>query len=85
MAAGADPDGDRVTIRVHATCADEAARVVRGRRIAEWVEDWLFRRRVTAAPPASGITVRVLWRGDWKLDRMDHVAVHVERSEHAAA
>jgi hypothetical protein len=44
------------------------------------VEDWLLRRGVTLAPPASGITVRVLWRGDWKLDRMDYVEIHRERA-----
>jgi predicted lipid-binding transport protein (Tim44 family) len=80
LAAAADADGDRVTVRVHAICPSEAARVIRGRRVAEWVEDWLFRRGVTLAPPASGITVRVLWRGDWKLDRMDYVEIHRERA-----
>jgi predicted lipid-binding transport protein (Tim44 family) len=81
VAAAANPDGDRITIRVHATCPDKAARVVRGRRVAEWVEDWLFCRRVTVSPPASGIIARILFRGDWKLDRMDYVEIH---RQHAA-
>lgn len=80
VAAAADPDGDRVTIRVHATCPEEAARVVRGRRVAEWVEDWLFYRRVTVSPPASGIIARVLFRGEWKVDRMDYVEIHRQRA-----
>jgi hypothetical protein len=84
VAAAAEADGDRITIRVQATCPDEATRVVRGRRIAEWVEDWVFRRGVTVAPPASGITLRVLWRGEWRLDRMDHVAIHMEKPQQAA-
>lgn len=80
VAAGADPDGDRITIRVHGTCPEEAARVVRGRRVAEWVEDWLFYRRVTVSPPARGIIARVLFRGEWKLDRMDYVEIHRQRA-----
>jgi hypothetical protein len=84
VAAGTDDDGDWITVRIHLTSPGEAARVVRGRHIAEWVEDWVVRRGVTVAPPASGITVRVLWRGEWKLDRMAHVAVHMEKPQQAA-
>ena len=80
VAAGADDNGDWITVRIHLTCPGEAARVVRGRHVAEWIEDWRFRRRVVLAPKESGIIVRVLSRGDWKLDRADHVAVHSERA-----
>jgi predicted lipid-binding transport protein (Tim44 family) len=80
VAAGADDDGDWITVRIHLTCPGEAARVVRGRHVAEWIEDWRFRRRVVLTPKESGIIVRVLSRGDWKLDRADHVAVRFERA-----
>lgn len=80
VAAAADRDGDAITVRFRATCPDEAARIVRGRRIAEWVEDWTFRRPVALAPPSSGITIRVLSRGEWTLDRMDHIEIHRERA-----
>lgn len=80
VAAGADDDGDWITVRIHLTCPGEAARVVRGRHVAEWIDDWRFRRRVVLAPKESGIIVRVLSRGAWKLDRADHVEVHSERA-----
>jgi len=80
VAAGTDDDGDWITVRIHLTCPGDAARVVRGRHVAEWIEDWRFRRRVVLAPKESGIIVRVLRRGDWKLDRADHVEVHSERA-----
>lgn len=80
VAAGTDDDGDWLTVRVHLTCPGDAARVVRGRHVAEWIEDWRFRRRVVLAPKESGIIVHVLSRGDWKLDRADHVEVHSERA-----
>ena len=80
VAAGTDDDGDWITVRIHLTCPGDAARVVRGRHVAEWIEDWRFRRRVVLAPKESGIIVRVLSRGDWKLDRADHVEVHSERA-----
>jgi predicted lipid-binding transport protein (Tim44 family) len=80
VAAGTDQDGDWITVRIHLACPGDAARVVRGRHVAEWIEDWRFRRRVVLAPKESGVIVRVLSRGDWKLDRADHVEVHSERA-----
>jgi Tim44-like domain len=80
VAAGTDHDGDWITVRIQLTCPGEAARVVRGRHVAEWIEDWRFRRRVVLAPKESGIIVRVLSRGDWKLDRADPVEVHSQRA-----
>jgi hypothetical protein len=46
--------------------------VIRGRRIVEWIEDWvLIRSKVPATGgPSAG----------WRVDTITHVAVHFERA-----
>ncbi len=80
VAAAANEEGDGVTVRIQITGAPEAVKVVRGRRVSAWVEDWLFRRTLALTPASQGVRRQILRRGDWKLIRADHVAVHYERA-----
>jgi len=80
VAAAANEQGDGVTVRIQITAAPEAVRVVRGRRVSAWVEDWLFRRTLVFTPANQGVAQQILRRGDWKLIRVDYVAVHSERA-----
>ncbi len=75
---------DTITIRVRIACPPGTGKVVRGRRITEWVEDWTFSRPIALAlPPGARAPVSVQ-RGEWRLERMDHFAIHMERPQHAA-
>jgi inner membrane protein import complex subunit Tim44-like protein len=79
-----DREADRIVVRVQITSAPGAGKRVRGRRIAGWAEDWAFVRPITLGlPPGTKIPVSVR-RGAWQLERMDHVAIHMERDRPAA-
>lgn len=80
VAAAANDQGDGITVRVEARCAPEAMRVVRGRTVEAWVEDWLFRRTLTLTPPEHGVRRQIVRRGEWRVIRMDHVAIHYQRA-----
>jgi len=78
------PQADRITVRVRIACPPGTGKLVRGHRISEWVEDWTFSRSITLALP-SGTKIPVsVRRGAWLLERMDHVAVHMEQVQPAA-
>lgn len=79
--------GDRVTVRVRLVSNAGAGKVIRGRRISEWVEDWTVvrtRLRPFAAPAGFGGPSRrpsdPIPSSPWLLDSMAHVAVHLERA-----
>ena len=80
VAAAANEQGDGITVRIQTTGAPEAVKVVRGRRVSAWVEDWLFRRPLVLTPASQGVRQQIIRRGDWKLIRVDYVAVHSERA-----
>jgi len=80
VAAAANEQGDGITVRIEVTGASETGKVVRGRRVSAWVEDWLFRRGLVLSPAGQGVRRQIVQRGDWKLIRMDHVAIHYERA-----
>jgi len=62
-----EPGLYRINVRVRMACPPGAGKVIRGRRILEWVEDWsMIRPKVAAA--------------GWLVDSMNHVAVHLERA-----
>lgn len=68
---------DRVTVRVHVIGQAGTGKVVRGRRLGRWVEDWqLVRTRIRLPAGATGAGAA----SPWLIDRMDHVAVHLERA-----
>ena len=67
IAVRSEPGLYRINVRVRLACPPGTGKVIRGRRILEWVEDWsMIRPRVAAA--------------GWLVDSMDHVAVHLERA-----
>ncbi len=69
VAVRSEPGTERITVRMRILPSPGTGKVIRGRRILEWIEDWtLIRRRVGS--PAAG----------WLVDAMDHVAVHLERA-----
>jgi hypothetical protein len=72
----AEGSAETITVRMQISPSPEAIRSVRGRRIAEWLEDWTFSRSVRLGPKASNKPTL----GPWRLERMDHVAVHFERA-----
>jgi len=77
IAVRSDAAADRITVRTRVQCPPGSGKVVRGRRIAEWIEDWTIVRakvRSAAAAPRRGTS------GGWLLDGMSHVAVHLERA-----
>ena len=75
---------DTITVRIQIACPPGTGRLIRGRRISGWVEDWTFIRPIAlAVPPGAKAPVSVR-RGEWRLDRMDHFAVHTEKPQHAA-
>jgi hypothetical protein len=74
-----DEHGDLIAVRVKAALLDGAGKVVRGRRIAEWVEDWSFTRSVRERPSSQPAPV-AYELSPWRVARMDHVAVHVARA-----
>jgi|GEM_PF-5520049 len=62
-----EPGLYRINVRVRMACPPGTGKVIRGRRILEWVEDWsTIRPKVAAA--------------GWLVDSMNHVAVHLERA-----
>jgi hypothetical protein len=72
-----DTWADRVTVRLEVSAREGTGKVIRGRRIGRWIEDWqLSRSRSLPAPGRSGPGPS----GPWLVDRMDHVAVHLERT-----
>ncbi len=75
---------DRITVRVRITCPPGTGKLVRGRRIAEWVEDWTFVRPIVLALPPGAKTPVSVRRGEWRLERMDYSAIRMEK-DHAAA
>jgi hypothetical protein len=78
------PGADTITVRVRIECPPGTGKLVRSRRIGEWVEDWTFTRPIVLAlPPGARAPVSVQ-RGEWRLNRMDHFAVHMERAQPAA-
>lgn len=82
--AATQPGADRVVVRVRITCRPGTGKLIRGRRIAEWVEDWTFVRPITLGLPPGAKAPVSIQRGYWRLDQMDHFAVHMDRAEHAA-
>jgi hypothetical protein len=67
IAVRSEPGLYRINVRVRLACPPGTGKVVRGRRILEWVEDWsMIRPKVAAA--------------GWLVDSMNHVAVHLERA-----
>lgn len=77
LAVQCDTWADRVTVRVTISPKPGTSRVIRGRRIGRWVEDWqLSRSRSLLVPGRPGPAPS----GPWLVDRMDHVAVHLERA-----
>lgn len=74
MAAELGPTRDSVTVRMRMAPSADGLRTVRGRRVAEWIEDWTFSRSVSSGVDAThGVSL-----GSWQLDRTDHVAIHFE-------
>lgn len=69
VAVRSDATSDRVTVRARINCPPGTGKVVRGRRIGEWTEDWTMVRTRPGAPAAG-----------WLIDAMNHVAVHFERA-----
>jgi len=78
-------NADRITVRVRIACPAGTGKLVRGRRISDWEEDWTFARSIALGLPAGARTPVAVQRGAWLLERMDHVAIHLEKAEHAAA
>ncbi|HEV2013450.1 MAG TPA: TIM44-like domain-containing protein [Candidatus Dormibacteraeota bacterium] len=77
VAVRSDAATDRITVRTRMECPAGTGKVIRGRRIGEWIEDWtLVRSRVRSPASAAG---RGLSSG-WLVDGMNHVAVHLERA-----
>jgi inner membrane protein import complex subunit Tim44-like protein len=77
IAVRSDVAADRITVRTRVQCLQGTGKVVRGRRIAEWIEDWTIVRakvRSAAAAPRRGSS------GEWLVDGMSHVAVRLERA-----
>ncbi len=77
IAVRSDAAADRITVRTRMQCPPGTGKVVRGRRIAEWIEDWTIVRakvRSAAAAPGRGSS------GEWLIDEMSHVAVRLERA-----
>jgi len=77
IAVRSDAAADRITVRTRVQCPPGTGKVVRGRRIAEWIEDWTLVRakvRSAAAAPGRGSS------GEWLVDEMTHVAVRLERA-----
>ena len=77
IAVRTDAAADRITVRTRVQCPPGTGKVVRGRRIAEWIEDWTLVRakvRSAAAAPGRGSS------GEWLVDEMSHVAVRLERA-----
>ncbi|MDQ6712282.1 MAG: TIM44-like domain-containing protein [Candidatus Dormibacteraeota bacterium] len=67
-----EPGLYQINVRIRMLCPPGTAKVIRGRRISEWIEDWaLVRPRSIASGTASGA---------WRVDAMNHVAVHLERA-----
>ena len=79
-----DMEADRIMVRVQITSPPGTGKLVRGRRIGGWVEDWSFVRPITLGlQPGTKIPVSIR-RGAWQLERMDHVAMHMEKPQHSA-
>lgn len=77
VAVRSEPGTERITVRMRILPTPGTGKVIRGRRILEWIEDWtVIRPRVTSPTAASG---RVPSAG-WRVDAMNHVAVHLERA-----
>jgi hypothetical protein len=72
-----DAWADRVTVRVSFSARDGAGKVIRGRRIGRWIEDWQLTRSRSLPPPGRPGPAP---SGPWLVDRMDHVAVQLERA-----
>lgn len=77
-------EADRITVRVRISCPPGTGKLVRGRRIAEWQEDWTFVRPITLALPPGARVPASIRRDVWEVERMDHVAVHMEQVQPAA-
>lgn len=69
VAVRSEPDIHRINVRVRMLCPPGTGKVIRGRRILEWVEDWTLIRPMSGSPAAG-----------WRVDAMNHVAVHLERA-----
>ena len=72
IAVRSEPGQYRINVRMRMACPPEVAKVVRGRRIVEWTEDWVVIRPKVAARGAPSTS--------WRVDTMNHVAVHFERA-----
>jgi hypothetical protein len=67
IAVRSEPGLYRINVRVRMACPPGVGKVIRGRRILEWVEDWsMIRPKIASA--------------GWVVDSMNHVAVHFERA-----
>jgi hypothetical protein len=69
VAVRSEPASHRINVRMHMFCPPGTGKVIRGRRIREWVEDW------TLVRPRPGST-----NAGWQVDAMNHVSVHLERA-----
>lgn len=69
VAVRSDPAIHRINVRMRMLCPPGTGKVIRGRRILEWVEDWTLIRPRSGSPAAG-----------WRVDAMNHVAVHLERA-----
>ena len=69
VAVRSEPASHRINVRMHMFCPPGTGKVIRGRRIREWVEDWTLVRPRPGSPNAG-----------WQVDAMNHVAVHLERA-----
>jgi hypothetical protein len=69
VAVRSEPGIHRITVRMRMLCPPGTGKVIRGRRILEWVEDWTLVRQRSGSPDAG-----------WRVDAMNHVAVHLERA-----
>ena len=67
VAVRSEPGIHRINVRMRMACPPGTGKVIRGRRILEWIEDWtMVRPRVAST--------------GWRVDGMNHVAVHLERA-----
>ncbi|HTE83427.1 MAG TPA: TIM44-like domain-containing protein [Dehalococcoidia bacterium] len=68
VAVRSDAGTDQISVRLRMRFPPGSGKVTRGRRIGEWIEDWTLTRS------------RVRSSDTWRVDRMNHVAIHFERA-----
>ena len=77
VAVRSEPGIERITVRMRILPPPGTGKVIRGRRILEWIEDWSLIRPKVTSPAAAPSRVPA---ADWRVDAMNHVAVHLERA-----